>query len=474
MGVLIFRGGGQDTGGGPGPDPGGDTIETTMQSSITQFGITVTFNDSYPVGQFVNGDYFVLPNGSTYPQVISVTPAYIPADGRHGITVNPVFSGANGWRALIGYGGTGASQYSAALNVALSLPYQLVANDAFMPSIGSTQLQHASNRPYVERIIVVTCLSTAPPVGSFRPPYVAGSTKTLYNTADIDWDVLPNVVAPGSAPSWATVSNLVNRGPWIRLGTSNQTYRLIQPALQMPEYGRDIAESMGQVLLRLMTSGTQGEKQSTLYGAIQIGIDIYAIMQRQVATGYTSSQDGPGVWGQWTGGHTIGTKDFVFLNAAIMPTRTEFAEACAYQPRQYWGPDGQIFLKSVAQAAGASVSQVNWMETTHGYPSTLYSMGERPTFRPTNTDSGIPGYQFDDDYRPSYHNMTCAAARNIALAAQLMGPAAQAAYGYEPTLVFAEIYADGPENNGGTGTNGPSFSTFQRDMWVNHYVNQYT
>jgi hypothetical protein len=458
-----------------GTTTGAGNIATTSQSSVTLPGpIVVTFNGSYQVGQFVNGDYFVLPNGPTYPQVTAVSPAYIPATGQHGITVNPLWSGANGWRAVAGYNGGTNSQYEAARNVALNLPYQLAAGDAFMPSIGSTNLQHDANRPYVERIGVLTCLATAPEVGSFRPPYVAGSTKTLYNTSMIDWDALPNVSAPASAPSWATVSNLVNRGPWIRLGTSNTLYRLIQPALQMSEYGRDIANDMGQVLLRLMTSATQAEKQSTLYGAIQIGIDIYAIMQRQVAAGYVSSQDGPGVWGQWTGGHTIGTKDFVFLNAVIMPTRTEFAAACAYMPTQYWGPDGQVFIKADRQAAGASTAAVNWLETTHGYPSgQLYSIAERPTYRPTNTNSGIPGYQFDTDYRPSYHNMTLAAAKVLALAAQLMD--AQDTYGYEPTLIMAEIHANGPEDDGGVGANGePWLTNFARDMWNLHYVDQYT
>jgi hypothetical protein len=461
--------------------PGGN-ISTTSQSSVTQFGITITFNGSYPVGQFVNGDYFVLPNGPTYPQVTAVSPAYIPADGRHGITVNPIWSGANGWRAIAGYNGGSGTQYEASLNVALNLPYQLTAGDAFMPSIGSTNLQHSANRPYLERVIVLTCLSSSPSIGSFRPPYVQGSTKTLYNTSDIDWDVLPNVEAPASAPSWASVSNTVNRGPWIRTSTSNQNYRLIQPALQMSEYGRNIANDMGQVLLRLCTNGTQAEKQSTLYGAIQIGIDFYAIMRRQVDTGYSNTY-GLGLWGQWSGGHSIGNKDFVFLCAAVMPTKTEFADACAHNPAQYWGPDGQCYFKAERDAAGASTNAVNWMERYFGYDSSTVAMGERPFGAVTNTTLGLPGYTFGSGvestppvpaagYDNSYHQMNAASARNLALAAQLMDK--QDVYGWEPTLIMAEVFANGPENGGGTGTNGPSFSTFQRDMWVQHYVNQYT
>ncbi len=463
---------------GESPAPEG-TIETSPATSVTQHGITITFNGSYPVGQFVNGDYFVLPNGSTYPQVTATSPAYSAATGMNGITVNPVHTGANGWRGVVSATG---NQYNAALNVALSLPYQLAAGDAFMPSIGSTNGQHTNNRPYVERIIVLTCLATAPATGSFRPPYVAGSTKTLYNTDDIDWDVLPNVAAPATAPSWATVSGMVNNGPWIRLSTSNTGYRLIQPADQMQQYGRNIAQDEGTVLLRLMTNSTDDEKRATLYGAIQVGIEFYAIKQRFIDTGY-SNAEGLGIWGQWSGGHGIGTKGFVFLNAAIMPSRTEFATACAHIPYQYWQPDGQVFVKTERESAGASSNAVSWLERYYEYDTTTIGVGERAFGATTNTTRGIPGYTFgsgvestppvpDSEYDASYHNMQGAAARVLGLCAQLMD--AQDTYGWEPTLIWAEVYANGPEGGDGTSANGPNFTTFHRDMWNLHYVDEYT
>lgn len=442
-----------------------------MASSISQFGIVTTFDNAYPVGQFVNGDYFVLPNGTTYPRVTSVTPTYNATTGQNGITVNPVFSGANGWRA-VATGPSSTTQYSAALNVALNLPYQLAAGDAFMPSIGSTNNQHSNNRPYLERVIVITCLATAPPTGSFRPPYVAGSTKTLYNTADIDWNAIPNATAPATAPSWATVSNEVNRGPFIRLGTNNTAYRLIQPALQMQAYGADLASDNCEVLLRLCTAGTQAEKESTVIGFIQRGIDVYAINQRVIDTGFTNA-DGLGIWGAWSGGHGIGTKEPVFFAAVAMPSRTEFATACAYLPYRYWCPDGQCFVKTERISAGCSQSAADWLQSFYGYDEFTVSIGERPFARPTNTNNGIPGYLFDTDFRASYHNMQGACARALALSAQLMD--AQDTYGYEPTLIFAEIYANGPEGGDSIDVqNGPNYSAFQRDMWNLHYVNEYT
>jgi hypothetical protein len=55
------------------------------QSSVSQYGITFTFDKQYEVGTFLNGDYWVLG-----PVVITrITPDF---DGtRHGWEVNPVY-----------------------------------------------------------------------------------------------------------------------------------------------------------------------------------------------------------------------------------------------------------------------------------------------------------------------------------------------------------------------------------------------
>src|SRR6185295_20409798 len=52
-------------------------------SSVSQYGITWTFDKSYEAGQFVTGDWWVVGPVT----VSSVTPA--PTAGRHGSAVNP-------------------------------------------------------------------------------------------------------------------------------------------------------------------------------------------------------------------------------------------------------------------------------------------------------------------------------------------------------------------------------------------------
>ena len=73
----------------PTTGPGETTSATTgeppnLQSSVTQYGITWTFDAAYPVGQFVTGDWWVVGPLT----IVSVDPA--PAAGRNGSMLDPV------------------------------------------------------------------------------------------------------------------------------------------------------------------------------------------------------------------------------------------------------------------------------------------------------------------------------------------------------------------------------------------------
>ena len=51
--------------------------QTSMQESVTSHGITWQFSEAAEIGQFVNGDYYVVGSGT----VSSITPA--PGNGRN-------------------------------------------------------------------------------------------------------------------------------------------------------------------------------------------------------------------------------------------------------------------------------------------------------------------------------------------------------------------------------------------------------
>ncbi|HUC20452.1 MAG TPA: hypothetical protein VMR98_03090, partial [Candidatus Polarisedimenticolaceae bacterium] len=74
---------------------------TATCSSVSQYGITWTFDKTYPCGQFVNGDWWVALNaGDTGVKINTITPAY--SGGQNGWEVNPVYSGSQGFDQDIG------------------------------------------------------------------------------------------------------------------------------------------------------------------------------------------------------------------------------------------------------------------------------------------------------------------------------------------------------------------------------------
>ena len=70
-------GGGTGGGSGSGGSGGGVVPELPLLDQVSQFGITWTFDKKVPVGQFVNGDYYVVGPVT----VVKIDPA--PANGRN-------------------------------------------------------------------------------------------------------------------------------------------------------------------------------------------------------------------------------------------------------------------------------------------------------------------------------------------------------------------------------------------------------
>ena len=62
-------------------------------TSITQYGITWTFDTNYTTGQFINGDYWVIDSGNGV-KIINISPGHSthPTTGKaiNGSMINPV------------------------------------------------------------------------------------------------------------------------------------------------------------------------------------------------------------------------------------------------------------------------------------------------------------------------------------------------------------------------------------------------
>ncbi|RMF85268.1 MAG: hypothetical protein D6744_01685, partial [Planctomycetota bacterium] len=264
--------------------PGG----TTMLSSVSQWGITWTFDKAYPVGQFVNGDYWVLG-----PVVItSITPA--PSGGRNGSMVNPAPGWDHAYDSRLSYG------YNASLGV--TLPLTLNPNESLVSTISHddapthTDVQGREinlGHAYLKTAAVLTCLATAPPADAFRPPY-AGTYKPLYSAGALNTAALPSLAPVASTPALSTYERLFER-VWLD-HKAGWTGRLMHPTDNMPNYGREIGGAVGDATLLLCLNFTAQQKQRLHRLVVQAGIDMYGLARLHKA-----------VW-EHGGGHGLGRR----------------------------------------------------------------------------------------------------------------------------------------------------------------------
>ena len=235
------------------------SIPTSPESSVTQHGVTWTFDTTYPVGQFVNGDYFVV--GS--PTINAIAPE--ESGERHGAMVNQSSS-------TQGFDGRPAG-YSA--GAAIALPYAASPGDSVVKAISRSSVSDFS---YIDHFGVLTVLSEAPLEGSFRPaPW--GTNKTIHNTSELNWTGLPSLSSMGvtNSPSLDTIESNYARPQYETGRGSGFQYRQSIPILAFTRgtYGHEIAYNSGNAILRLMLDDSPSAKEAAMVNVVQAGIDYY-------------------------------------------------------------------------------------------------------------------------------------------------------------------------------------------------------
>lgn len=253
------------------PDSGGGGEgDVTMHSAVSRHGITWTFNHNYPVGEFANGDLFVVGPVT----VTSISPA--ASNGRNGSMVNPTGADVQAYDSR-------AYQYNAAYGV--TPPFTLGTNQSLVSTASA-----ADGYTHIDTAAVLTCLAAAPPNGSFRPPY-CGDSKPLYNVSQLRMNLLPSLSPVAGTPSASSVAAKIER-VWL----DHQPYwhgKYIHPQQNMPSYGREISTEINDAAL--MTLLNVPGKDIVVLRLVQLGIDLNGIAE---------------AGGEWMsdGGHASGRK----------------------------------------------------------------------------------------------------------------------------------------------------------------------
>ena len=377
------------------PRPG--KSQNIQASSISQFGITWTFDKAYEAGQFANGDWWVVgPVKITDIQ----PPSTIDSSGRaiNGSMVNPLPTNgtAQGYDSATYGKYVSSSTYQPALNVALgvSASKPLVLPPA-SSLISTRSVAQAGARPQVGGASILTVLGTKPPKGSFRPPY-CGSDKTIrFRKRDLNPKLLAKLPLVPSAPKISQVELWFER-PWID-HVPDWPARYIHPVENMPDYGRDIADRIGIGALMLHAKIPILQKAPLAFSYVQLGIDLFGIVENSDGT----------VWFP-AGGHTVGRK-WPILFAGLMLNDPDMS-AIGGRDEIYFSEDAQTFYVEETSPGVYNYGFGGYSQSHVGLPE----WGQRHDPFPQFDDSSWLG----DPYR------TCCTANSFygfLLAARVMG-----------------------------------------------------
>lgn len=310
---------------------------------ITQHDITWTFAEPVQSGQFVNGDYWVVDPGGGV-NITDISPGYINTPrAMNGSMINPN-------TAEVGYDAD--RNYDSSKNVGIGIsattPLVIHANDSLVSTISNEPLTY--NGSYVKTAAVLTCLSHAPPTGSFRPG-ISGTAKTIYNVSSINKSLLKKMaVPPGVTITASTLTTYANhfKGVWLDHDTSFLARYMHPSDSGMDNYYFPITFAEAALLLHL--DFTYEEKYDLLINYIQLGIDLYSYIESGMSGWGADGGNGNGrKWPILFAGVMLNDsfmKNIGQVSGDFINTGTFNADGTVTPPTGYkiFGEDGQTFF----------------------------------------------------------------------------------------------------------------------------------
>ncbi len=246
-------------------------------------------------GQFVNGDYWVIPNSPNGKVRIS----RISPDGElHGAMVNPDLL-RDEFNELIpadeqrqGFI-SGYNHYNASLNLMNKLPYEASANQSILKIASMNQGcgTPAIETGCVKTSTVLTILAEVPPnrgANLFRPPF-HGRWKPLFTTEKVRMNRLPRL-PQASDGNGGQLGGAFGFEHWLapevelyRQGDFGEFFRAMIPHAAQPSYASDQMLLYLEDLTKVFGLETEEEKRLAVYSLIQKGIDNYGVFKMGIA-----------------------------------------------------------------------------------------------------------------------------------------------------------------------------------------------
>lgn len=274
--------------------------ELPKKKSISQYGITWTFDKEAPVGQFITGDWYVV--GPVTVVAIDPKPLFGPEEvgdlitsyekkggtkvARNGSMLNPKIGGD--FDESIGpfdsripysrYRGTGFAK----------LPIAMKPGDALYSTISKPNSEvdlKGLGGPHVRVIktgAILTCLGAPQPADAFRPAMQDREQK-IFLARNINRELLYKLPRPKALPQARTTPKVASwdealdrwarifQRPWVDL----DQWGWLNPEENMPEYGQWVTHASSIAALLVHLDIPAEAKEKILVGYLQYAIDLW-------------------------------------------------------------------------------------------------------------------------------------------------------------------------------------------------------
>ena len=268
--------------------------ELPLKDKLSQYGITWTFAKPARVGQFINGDWYVI--GPVTIQNIDPKPLFgdevktAPIEerdiheshykgeyARNGSTLNlPAVVPRNKITPRVRRSGFDSRMPMDAYdpNQFTRLPIAMKAGDSLVSSISNEPV--GSGGYPIKAVAVLTCVAVPQPVDAFRPSFCQTATSKTYLARNLRRDLLLKLPRPASASKVKPTDYADFFQPPL---IDTVAFGRAMPRLKFQFYGPVIAEMVGDCSLLLLLDYPALEKEPLLINMVQAGIDLYGLLR---------------------------------------------------------------------------------------------------------------------------------------------------------------------------------------------------
>jgi hypothetical protein len=261
--------------------------ELPLRQSVSQYGITWTFDKPSRVGRFINGDYYVV--GKVTVEAIAPKPLwgnevgetinkqsvreviYSGKQARNGSSLNPPGTKRCGFDSR-----TPDGRYDPALFT--HLPIAMEPGDALVSTISraNSEITRFSGQ-FVDPLkvaAVLTCVAEPQPPDAFRPSFCDCSKSKIFLARNLRRELLTSLPKPpggkNSVPAELDEYVAKFQKPWVDLAD----FGFAAPVENLPHYGQNIAQDVAEASLLLLLDYKPEEKEPLLVNLVQVGIDL--------------------------------------------------------------------------------------------------------------------------------------------------------------------------------------------------------